>query len=56
MLIFRRSNCISTASVFVTLETSEWSVVSRVIPDAVLTQFDLLKMSIIMLETCRLIY
>jgi len=47
MLIFRRSNCISTASVI-------FSRLKRVtIPDAVLIQFDLLKMSMIVLETCR---
>ena len=57
MLIFRRSNCISTASGIVTLETSEWSLVSiMTIPDAVLIQFDLLKMSTKVLETCRGIY
>ena len=52
MLIFRRSNCIITASGIVTLEISERS--SRVtIPDAAMIQFDLLKMSIVLLEKCR---
>ena len=36
------------------METSDHSLVSRVtIPDAVLIKFDLLKMSIIVLEICR---
>ena len=40
MLIFRRSNCIITASGIVT------------IPEAVIIQFVLLKMSKVLLETC----
>ena len=68
MLIFRRSNCIVTASVIVTLHKqlfsapvesglqsalnrcTEWRVT---IPDAVTIQFDLLKMSTVLLETFR---
>jgi hypothetical protein len=68
MLIFRRSNCIVTASGIVTLRKqlfsapvesglqsalnwcTEWRVT---IPDVVTIQFDLLKMSMVLLETCR---
>ena len=68
MLIIRRSNCIFTASGIVTLRKqplrasvesgvqsalnrcTEWRVT---IPDAVTIQFDLLKMSMVLLETCR---
>jgi len=39
MLIFRRTNCIITAS-------------GVTIPDAVIIQFFILKMSIVLLETC----
>ena len=57
MLIFRRSDCIITASSIVTLCKRPYSTpVERqkvTIPDAVITQFDLLKMSIVLLETCR---
>jgi len=71
MLIFRRANCISTASGIVTVFGLLFSTQvtgyksplitcvlnsnpKRVmIPDAVLIQFVLLKMSIIVLETCR---
>ena len=56
MLIFRRSNCIITATGIVILCKRLYSmpVESGVtIPDAVIIQFDLLKMSILMLETCR---
>ena len=71
MLIFRRSNCIVTASGIVTLCKRLYStpVESRIcllstgvlygclqrvtIPDAVIIQFDLLKMSIVLLEKCR---
>ena len=49
MLIFRRSNCIITASVIITVCT----VQTVTIPDAVIIQFDLLKMSRVLLETCR---
>jgi hypothetical protein len=69
MLIFRRSNCIITASGIVTLLYSTpvesglqsalistgilYSRLQRVtIPDAVIIQFDLLKMGMLMLETC----
>ena len=69
MLIFRRSNCIITASGIVTL--CRWSysmpVESRLlstgvlyirlqrvtIPDAVIIKLDLLKMSMVLLETCQ---
>jgi hypothetical protein len=69
MLIFRRSNCIITASGIVTLCKRLYStpVESRLlssgvlysrlqrvtIPDAVTIQFDLLKKSMVLLETCR---
>jgi hypothetical protein len=69
MLIFRRSNCIITASGIVTLCKRLYStpvesgllstgvVYSRLqrvtIPDAVILQFDFLKMSMVLLETCR---
>ena len=70
MLIFRRSNCIVTASGIVTLRKQLFSApvesglsplstsglnscLRRVtIPDAVTIQFDLLKMSMVLLETC----
>jgi hypothetical protein len=47
-LIIRRSKCINTASGIV------WSLTESTIPDAVLIQFDLLMMSTVLLETCRL--
>ena len=57
MFIFRRSNCIITASGIVTLCKRPYSMpVERqrvTIPDAVIIQFDFLKMSIVLLETCR---
>ena len=69
MLIFRRSNCIITASDIVALCKRLYSMpnVSRLlstgvlynrfqrvtIPDVVIIQFDLLKMSMVLLETCR---
>jgi hypothetical protein len=71
MLIFRRSNCIITASGIVTLYKGLYSTpvesgliplstgllysrLQRVtIPDVVIIKFDLLKMSMVMLETCR---
>ena len=64
MLIFRRTNYIITASGIVTLCTvcqlradcsslSNWHTVQRVtIPEAVIIQFVLLKMSKVLLETC----
>ena len=55
MLIFKRSNCIITASDIVTLCKRLYSmpVESGVtIPDAVIIQFDLLKMSMVLLEIC----
>jgi len=56
MLIFRKSNCIITASGIVTLCLSTGILYGRLqrvtIPDAVIIQFDLLKMSIVLLETC----
>ena len=69
--IFRRTNCVITASGIVTLCTVQYSMpdesrlstlssgilysrLQRVtIPDAVITQFFLLKMGMLMLETCR---
>ena len=73
MPIFRRTNCIITASGIVTLCTIQYSMpdegrlqsslpssgilyssLQRVtIPDAVIIQFVLLKMGMLMLETCR---
>jgi hypothetical protein len=65
MLIFRRSYCIITASGVVTLFKRSYSMpvesglslygrLQRVtIPDAVIIQYDLLKMSVVLLETCR---
>jgi len=69
MPIFRRTNCIITASGIVTLSTVQYSMpdessllspgmlysrLQRVtIPDAVIIQFVLLEMSMLMLETCR---
>jgi hypothetical protein len=64
MLIFRRTNCILTASGIVALckrlhitPVKSGVLCSRLqratIPDAVRIQFVLLKMSMLMLETCR---
>jgi hypothetical protein len=67
MLILRRSNCIVTASVIVALnrtpvdsrlsQLSTGALHGRLqrvtIPVAVTIQFDLLRMSIVLLETCR---
>jgi hypothetical protein len=66
MLILRRSNCTVTASGIVTLSAPVESGLSPLstgalygrlqrvtIPDAVTIQFDLLRMSIVLLETCR---
>jgi len=48
LLILRRTNCITTASVIVTL-----CKIHRVtIPEAVVIQFVLLRMSSVLLETC----
>jgi hypothetical protein len=59
MLILKRSNC--TASGIVTLCKRLYSALvesglqlqSVTIPDAVTIQFDLLRVSIVLLETCR---
>ena len=68
MLIFRRTNCIITASGIITVYKRPYSmpvesglqsalnrhtVQSVTISDAVIIQFVLLKMSIVLLETCR---
>ena len=54
MPIFRRTNCIITASGIVTLIRHTVSRLQRMkIPDAVIIQFVLLKMGMLMLETCR---
>jgi hypothetical protein len=63
MLIFRRSNCIVTASGIVTLRKQLLSPLSTAamniclrrvtIPDAVTLQFDLLNMNMVLLEICR---
>jgi hypothetical protein len=69
MLVFRMSNCIIAASGIVTLCKRPYSTpvessllstgvlyghLQRVtIPDAAIIQFDLLKMSMVLLETCR---
>jgi len=67
LLIFRRTNCITTASGIVTLFKRPYSMpvesglqsalnrhtVQRVtVPEAVMIQFVLLKMSKVLLETC----
>ena len=46
-LIFKRKNCIITASGIVTLCKRPYSM-----PEAVIIQFVLLKMSTVLLETC----
>jgi hypothetical protein len=65
MLILRRPNCIVTASGIVTLGKQPYSVPVEsslkrytvrprvMIPDAVTIQFGLLRMSVVLLETCR---
>jgi len=65
MPIFRRTNCIITATGIITLYSipddssllSSGILYSRLqiatIPDAVIIQFVLLKMGMLMLETCR---
>ena len=56
MPIFRMTNCIITASGIVSLLSSGilYSRLQRMtIPDAVIIQFVLLKMGMLMLETCR---
>ena len=60
MLIFRRSNFIIAASGIVILRkqlfstpVSTGALNSCTIPDAATIQFDLLKMSMVLLETCR---
>ena len=65
MPIFRRTNCIITASGIVTLCTVQYSMHSALIrhtvlpftesddTDAVIIQIVLLKMGVLMLETCR---
>jgi len=61
MPIFRRKECIHTASgIFALckrLQNTTSALYSRsqkvTIPDAVIIQFDLLKMSIVLLEKCR---
>ena len=60
ILMFRRSNCIVTASGIVILRkqlfstpVSTGALNSCTIPDAATIQFDLLKMSMVLLETCR---
>jgi len=67
LFIFRRTNCIITASGIVTLckqpysmlvesglqSALNWHTIQKVtIPDAVIIQFVLLKMSKVLLETC----
>jgi len=55
LLILRRSNCINTASGVVTvskLPSLNGHLLRVTIPDAVLIQFVLLRMSKILLETC----
>jgi hypothetical protein len=54
MPIFRRTNCIITTSGIVPLCTVLYSHLQIVtVPDAVIIQFVLLKMGMLMLETCR---
>ena len=57
MLIFRRTNCIITASGIVTFCKEPYSMpvesgLRVTIPEAVIIQFVLLKMSKVLLETC----
>jgi len=54
LLIFRRTNCIFTASGIVTLCKQPYNMpVERVtIPEAVIIKFVLLKMSKVLFETC----
>ena len=58
LLIFRRTNCITAASGIVTLCKQPYSMqvergLQRVtIPEAVVIQFVLLRMSSVLLETC----
>ena len=62
LLIFRRTNFIITASGIVTLCKRPYSTLSTgvlygrlervTIPEAVIIQFDLLKMNTVLLETC----
>jgi len=58
LLIFRRTNCVITASGIVTLCKRPQSALNRhtvqrvTIPDAVIIKFVLLKMSKVLLETC----
>jgi len=62
MPIFRRTNCIITASGILTVCTVQYSMLSSGVPynrlqtvtiqDAVIIQFVLLKMGMLMLETC----
>jgi len=59
-LIVRRTDCITAASGIVTLQTAIrcagtlYGRLQRVtIPDAVIIQFDLLKMRMVLLETCQ---
>jgi hypothetical protein len=51
VLIIRRSNCINTSSSTAVASWPAYQVL--IIPDDVLMQFDLLMMSMVMLETCR---
>jgi len=59
MLIIRRSDCINTSSGMISLGMPVRTGIPSshlhrlIIPDDVLIQFDLLMMSIVMLETCR---
>ena len=57
LLILRRTNCITTASGIVTLCKQQYCILygslQRVtIPEAVVIQFVLLRMSSVLLETC----
>jgi len=57
MPIFRRTNCITTVSGIVTLCNRHTvlycTVLTVTIPDAVVIQFVVLKMGMLMLETCQ---
>ena len=56
MPIFRRTNCIITAPGIVTLCKQLYGMLDErrvTIPGAVIIQFVLLKMAMLMLETCR---
>ena len=52
LLILKRTNCITTASGIVTLCKQPYSMQRVPIPEAVVIQFVLLRMSSVLLEAC----